>query len=156
MTTGDAQARDPARPFTWQELATHNTRQDAYVAVRGKVYDVTEFISRHPGGEDTLLLAAGRDATLVSAYCDQHNLPAVWMRYAFIYETLFASYYVQFFVPFVAERLLLQAVFAVVLGLACAQHERGNGGAIYNGVVGWFERNCRSDSTPYTTHRISR
>lgn len=29
------------------------------------MYDVTEFRKRHPGGEDTLLVAAGRDATQV-------------------------------------------------------------------------------------------
>lgn len=51
--------------FTWQELAKHNTRKSAWVAVYGKVYDVTEWISRHPGGEDVVLLAAGRDATQV-------------------------------------------------------------------------------------------
>ena len=29
------------------------------------MYDVTEFRKRHPGGEDVLLVAAGRDATQV-------------------------------------------------------------------------------------------
>lgn len=31
--------------------------------IAGKVYDVTSFISEHPGGEDILLDASGRDAT---------------------------------------------------------------------------------------------
>ncbi|CAG8784098.1 6395_t:CDS:1, partial [Dentiscutata erythropus] len=51
------------KKFTWQELAKHNKHDDAYVAVRGKVYDITNFIERHPGGDDILLLAAGRDIT---------------------------------------------------------------------------------------------
>ena len=28
-----------------------------------QVYDVTEFVSRHPGGVDQIMLGAGRDAT---------------------------------------------------------------------------------------------
>lgn len=63
--TGGVKVPKVQQPFTWEELAKHNTRDNAYIAVRGKVYDVTNFISRHPGGEDTLLLAAGRDATQI-------------------------------------------------------------------------------------------
>ena len=53
------------KKFTWEELASHNKADDAYVAVRGNVYDITNFIKRHPGGQDILLFAAGRDATQV-------------------------------------------------------------------------------------------
>eukprot|EP00735_Rhodelphis_limneticus_P003845 TRINITY_DN15373_c0_g1::TRINITY_DN15373_c0_g1_i1::g.22739::m.22739 TRINITY_DN15373_c0_g1::TRINITY_DN15373_c0_g1_i1::g.22739 ORF type:complete len:486 (+),score=156.74,sp/O74212/D5FAD_MORAP/46.31/9e-136,FA_desaturase/PF00487.19/7.4e-30,Cyt-b5/PF00173.23/4.3e-24 TRINITY_DN15373_c0_g1_i1:110-1567(+) len=53
------------RTFTWEELAKHNKPNDAYIAVRGNVYKVTDFIKRHPGGSQTLLLSAGRDATQV-------------------------------------------------------------------------------------------
>ncbi|KAK3742746.1 hypothetical protein QZH41_018952 [Actinostola sp. cb2023] len=53
------------RTFTWTELSQLNTKDKAYVAVRGKVYDVTKFIDRHPGGRDVLLMAAGRDVTMV-------------------------------------------------------------------------------------------
>lgn len=31
--------------------------------ISGKVYDATSFLSEHPGGEDILLDASGRDAT---------------------------------------------------------------------------------------------
>src|SRR3954454_25303989 len=53
------------KKLTWEELAHYNKVDDAYVAIRGNVYDITNFIKRHPGGEDILLLAAGRDATQV-------------------------------------------------------------------------------------------
>lgn len=49
----------------WQELALHNTAESCWIAVRDKVYDVTPFLKRHPGGIDTLLYGAGRDSTLV-------------------------------------------------------------------------------------------
>ncbi|CAI2163869.1 10968_t:CDS:10 [Funneliformis geosporum] len=62
----------PCKKFTWEELANHNKADDAYVAVRGNVYDITNFIKRHPGGEDILLFAAGRDAT--QAFETYHEL----------------------------------------------------------------------------------
>ncbi|KAG9303947.1 hypothetical protein G9A89_005857 [Geosiphon pyriformis] len=51
------------KKFTWEQLAQHNKSDDAFIAIRGKVYDVTNFLKRHPGGEDILLLIAGKDAT---------------------------------------------------------------------------------------------
>jgi len=44
-------------------LSTHNSKEDCWVAVDGRVYDVTSWIPKHPGGSDVLSLAAGRDIT---------------------------------------------------------------------------------------------
>lgn len=52
-----------SKVYTLAELERHNTASSLKVAVRGKVYDLTSFLSRHPGGRIMLLLAAGRDAT---------------------------------------------------------------------------------------------
>eukprot|EP00186_Timspurckia_oligopyrenoides_P001041 CAMPEP_0182441618 /NCGR_PEP_ID=MMETSP1172-20130603/595_1 /TAXON_ID=708627 /ORGANISM="Timspurckia oligopyrenoides, Strain CCMP3278" /LENGTH=567 /DNA_ID=CAMNT_0024636017 /DNA_START=27 /DNA_END=1730 /DNA_ORIENTATION=+ len=49
--------------FTWQQVAEHNTPESAWIAIKGKVYDVTKFIDNHPGGRELLLLCCGRDAT---------------------------------------------------------------------------------------------
>ena len=69
------QSRDPRRrirdttlktrdgKFTWQEVRRHNTAESLWVAVDGKVYDVTNFLESHPGGKEFLLLGAGRDLT---------------------------------------------------------------------------------------------
>ncbi|KXN67834.1 delta 5 fatty acid desaturase [Conidiobolus coronatus NRRL 28638] len=53
----------PKKTYTWQEVAAHNTHKSAWIGIRGKVYDVTKFLYRHPGGVDTLLYSAGRDST---------------------------------------------------------------------------------------------
>mmetsp|Transcript_15328 Transcript_15328/g.18474 ORF Transcript_15328/g.18474 Transcript_15328/m.18474 type:complete len:469 (+) Transcript_15328:212-1618(+) len=55
--------------FTWEELAEHNREDSLWVAIRGKVYDLTSYQHRHPGGSKLLRLAAGRDGThLFEAY----------------------------------------------------------------------------------------
>jgi len=45
------------------ELAHHSTPDDCWIAVRGKVYDVTRYLDFHPGGRDVLTAHGGRDAT---------------------------------------------------------------------------------------------
>lgn len=52
--------------ITWRELAHHNTLTDAWIAIKGRVYDVTQFSKLHPGG-DIIFTAAGGDATDVFA-----------------------------------------------------------------------------------------
>ena len=51
------------RTVTVKELAEHNTPDDCWVAIQGRVYDVTDYIPYHPGGADPLLSVAGGDAT---------------------------------------------------------------------------------------------
>jgi len=54
---------------TWEELAKHNTADDLWVAIRGKVYNLTSYHKRHPGGQQFMRLGAGRDVThLYEAY----------------------------------------------------------------------------------------
>lgn len=45
------------------ELKKHNTREDAWSAFYGKVYNITPYMRFHPGGEDDLMRVAGRDGT---------------------------------------------------------------------------------------------
>lgn len=48
---------------TYQELAKHNKQNDAWMAIRGKVYNVTRYMDFHPGGIDELMRGVGTDAT---------------------------------------------------------------------------------------------
>ncbi len=54
------------RELTWEDVQAHSTASDAWVAIKGRVYDVTEFAHVHPAG-DIILTAAGQDATDVFA-----------------------------------------------------------------------------------------
>jgi len=50
--------------YTMTEVERHNTIEDGlWIAVEGKVYDVTKFVDKHPGGELPILGLSGKDAT---------------------------------------------------------------------------------------------
>ncbi|KAL6534012.1 hypothetical protein OROHE_013845 [Orobanche hederae] len=53
----------PKGYITSDELKTHNRRGDLWISIEGKVYDVSEWVKTHPGGELPLLNLAGQDAT---------------------------------------------------------------------------------------------
>jgi cytochrome b involved in lipid metabolism len=53
------------------EVRRHNQRNDAWLVVRGVVYDVTSFARRHPGGSSVVIEAAGTDAT--NTFVNNHN-----------------------------------------------------------------------------------
>ncbi|CAL5188559.1 unnamed protein product [Lathyrus oleraceus] len=49
--------------YTIQDASHHKTEDDCWIIVDGKVYDVTRYLEDHPGGDDVILAATGRDAT---------------------------------------------------------------------------------------------
>lgn len=46
-----------------EELRKHDQVDDCWLAIRGKVYNVTAYIDYHPGGAEELMRGAGKDAT---------------------------------------------------------------------------------------------
>lgn len=62
-------------PVTLAELKKHNKKNDAWLAIRGKVYNVTRYMDFHPGGVEELLKGVGMDATQV--FDDVH----AWVNY---------------------------------------------------------------------------
>ncbi len=50
------------KSFTLSDVERHNTATDCWMAINGKVYDVTEFIGTHPGGP-AIIGGCGKDAT---------------------------------------------------------------------------------------------
>lgn len=62
-------------PVSHTELAKHNRRDDAWLAIRGKVYNVTRYMDFHPGGVDELMKGVGIDATKL--FDDVH----AWVNY---------------------------------------------------------------------------
>jgi len=53
----------PERKITWEELEQHNTPKDAWIGLNGKVYDITNWMKHHPGGQEFLEIAAGKECS---------------------------------------------------------------------------------------------
>ena len=49
--------------YTMAEVARHNSEQDCWIVVSGKVYDTTRFNKLHPGGGSSIFINAGTDTT---------------------------------------------------------------------------------------------
>lgn len=56
---------DALTTYTRAEVAQHNKKEDCWVIFDKKVYNITEFIEDHPGGEDVVLEYAGKDVTAI-------------------------------------------------------------------------------------------
>ncbi|KAF2475974.1 cytochrome b2 [Lindgomyces ingoldianus] len=56
--------------LTVDDLRSHNSPSDCWIAISSKIWDVTEFLNDHPGGPEVILQYAGLDAT--SAYNSIH------------------------------------------------------------------------------------
>ncbi|XP_008547725.1 cytochrome b5 reductase 4 [Microplitis demolitor] len=48
---------------TMTELTKHNQKNDAWIAIRGVVFNVTRYMDFHPGGVEELMKGVGKDAT---------------------------------------------------------------------------------------------
>eukprot|EP01110_Echinostelium_bisporum_P012352 TRINITY_DN687_c0_g1_i1.p1 TRINITY_DN687_c0_g1~~TRINITY_DN687_c0_g1_i1.p1 ORF type:complete len:184 (-),score=25.70 TRINITY_DN687_c0_g1_i1:41-592(-) len=48
--------------FSLNEVSKHNTEDDCWIVIHNKVYNITQWIDRHPGG-DVILTKAGGDST---------------------------------------------------------------------------------------------
>jgi len=59
------------KTFTLAQIATHNDVSSCYTIVGSQVFDLTSWISEHPGGEEAILELCGTDGT--AAFTEQHG-----------------------------------------------------------------------------------
>jgi alkylation response protein AidB-like acyl-CoA dehydrogenase len=64
------ESKVPSHQFSWDEVSKHNSEKSCWVVVDNVVYDVTRFLSSHPGGRGVLLKLGGKDVT--SDFYDFH------------------------------------------------------------------------------------
>ena len=57
--------------LTAAQVATHNKATDCWIIIKSDVYDLTSYVSSHPGGASAIQALCGKDAT--SAFTGQHG-----------------------------------------------------------------------------------
>jgi cytochrome b involved in lipid metabolism len=57
--------------YTLAEVATHASAASCWAVVNDSVYDLTTWISKHPGGEDAIKSICGKDGS--AAFNNQHS-----------------------------------------------------------------------------------
>ncbi|KAL8161442.1 hypothetical protein V2J09_012931 [Rumex salicifolius] len=67
--------------YTLEEASKHNTRDDCWVVINGKVYDVTKFLNKHPGGADVFFDVAGKDAKEEFEAAGHGFIPRMMMKF---------------------------------------------------------------------------
>uniref|UniRef100_A0A8C9WZZ0 acyl-CoA (8-3)-desaturase n=1 Tax=Sander lucioperca TaxID=283035 RepID=A0A8C9WZZ0_SANLU len=68
---GGGQLTEPEEPisgraagvYTWEEVQSHCNRNDQWLVINRKVYNITQWVKRHPGGIRVISHYAGEDAT---------------------------------------------------------------------------------------------
>jgi cytochrome b involved in lipid metabolism len=74
-TTSSAspQATSPTGTVTLSnaEIRNHNSKSDCWSIINGNVYNLTSYVSRHPGGQSVIANICGKDGS--SAFTNQHN-----------------------------------------------------------------------------------
>lgn len=60
---GAAATAGTDEPLTLAVVAQHDDSASCWAAIEGQVYDLTEWVTQHPGGADRILAICGTDAT---------------------------------------------------------------------------------------------
>ena len=75
MGKGGESSTPGLKKFSVSELRKHNTAGDGWVAINGKVYDVSQYVNQHPGGRVLLSALGEPDASGAWAAGPRRALP---------------------------------------------------------------------------------
>ena len=68
------------REYSLAEVATHNTAEDCWLIVSQRVYQVTEYLPKHPGSAQAIIRKAGTDVTR-DFYFHSPAAHKLWKKY---------------------------------------------------------------------------
>ncbi len=70
-TSASTSPKPSASTYTMAQVSQHNSKASCYTVIEGSVYDLTKWISLHPGGQQAILSICGKDGT--AAFTAQHD-----------------------------------------------------------------------------------
>lgn len=74
------------RLILMDEVRQHQTKDDAWTVLRGRVYNISPYLRFHPGGVDMLMKGAGKDC--ISLFNKYHS----WVNAEFLLEKCLVGY----------------------------------------------------------------
>lgn len=89
---GGGQLTEPGEPgsgraggvYTWEEVQSHCSRNDLWLVIDRKVYNITQWAKRHPGGFRVITHYAGEDATVTWAvFCLLWSVTSIYSSTVF-------------------------------------------------------------------------
>lgn len=60
---GTTATEKSASSFSMDDVAAHGAAGDCWTAINGSVYDLTTWVSRHPGGSSSIIRLCGKDGS---------------------------------------------------------------------------------------------
>jgi len=66
--------------ITMEEVEKHVTKKDLWVVFQGEVYDITQYVLAHPGGNMCFLPPNPRDITRTFMSVHRHVDPKIWEK----------------------------------------------------------------------------
>lgn len=58
--------------YSMEKVAEHKDASSCWTTMDGNVYDLTTWITQHPGGKDAILMICGKDGS--AAFHEQHGM----------------------------------------------------------------------------------
>ena len=66
--------------YNWDEIRSHNKEDDCWLVVKNRVYDVSDFLKKHPNHIKRILKKAGTDVTY-DYKMHSSNQKKIWKDY---------------------------------------------------------------------------
>ena len=63
----------PANKVTAAELASHNSQEDCWISYKNEVYDITNWLPKHPGSAEAIAPYCGTSEEFENAFKGQHG-----------------------------------------------------------------------------------
>jgi fatty acid desaturase 2 (delta-6 desaturase) len=74
MGKGGQQRENKETVYTWSEVQLHTKKDDKWLVIDGQVYNITNWVGKHPGGSRVISHYAGQDATVSIIYAIRYDL----------------------------------------------------------------------------------